>query len=266
MSVERYELRRMPLARGVMGEVWLGRDRATGRDVAVKFPRVPAGADRAELTRWFRDEARITAGLRHPGTPEVYAVGVEAGRPYLVLEYLPGGSVSDLIAAHRRLPVARAAAIAVRACESLAAVHDAGLVHRDVKPANLMRRPDGGIALIDFGLAAPAGTSACWPGGVSGTPGYVAPEDSPGAACDPRGDLYAVGCTLHEMLTGRRPGSPGGPHRNIPAELAATLGDLLAPDPADRPASARAVVTALSPLVTQDTGAFPGRLPLPVAA
>ena len=264
MSNERYELRRMPLARGVMGEVWQGRDRVTGRDVAVKFPRASPGVDRAELARWFRHEARITASLRHPGLPAIYAVGVEAARPYLVMGYLPGSSVSDVLAAHGRLPAARAAAIAVQACSVLAAVHDAGLVHRDVEPANLMLRPDGRATLIDFGLAVSAGTRGEWPVGVSGTPTYVAPEEALGSASGPRGDLYALGRTLHEMLTGRRPesGRDNAP-RDVPQALAATLRDLQAPDPADRPASAREVGAALLPLVAEGTGAsgVPPRLP-----
>lgn len=267
MSVERYELRRMPLARGVMGEVWQGRDRVSGRDVAVKLPRAAPGTDRAELTRWFRREARITGCLRHPGVPEVYASGVEDGRPYLVMRYFPGGSVSDLLAARGRLPAAWAAAIAAQACEVLAAVHDAGLVHRDVKPANLMLRPDGGVTLIDFGLAVSAGTRGEWPSGVSGTPAYLASEEALGSASGPRGDLYALGRTLHEMLTGRRRGSGrDDAPRDLPRALAATLRDLQAPDPADRPACAREVRAALSPLVTEVTGASAIPAALPAAA
>lgn len=246
MSNARYELRRMPLARGVLGEVWQGRDRCTGRDVAVKFPRTPAGAERDEIVRWFHHETAILASLRHPGVPEMLGAGVNRGRPYLVMELVPGCTASDLVARHGAVSACTAAAIAVQVCEVLAAVHERSLVHRDIELANLMVRPDGAVRLLDFGLASALGSDS-WPWGVPGTPVHRAPEQP---FSSPRGDLYALGCTLHEMLTGSRAGrefEEFAAFPRVPAGLAEVLRALLAPDPRDRPASAFETRHALLP-------------------
>src|SRR5690606_27432709 len=149
----RYELEELPLARGGMGEVWAGRDVRLEREVAVKFVRFPPGQRDEELIRRFVRESRITARLEHPGVPAVYDVGTHEGRPYLVLQRIRGISVADLNAEYAPLPIGWAVAIAAQVCSVLAAAHAASLVHRDLKPSNLMLDRDGGIKVLDFGLA-----------------------------------------------------------------------------------------------------------------
>jgi serine/threonine protein kinase len=150
----RYEMNPLPVAGGTMGQVWFGRDTVLDREVAVKFVRFGVGGRDEELVRRFRREARITARLEHPGVPAVYDCGEQNGRPYLVLQRIRGVSVADLIAEHGGpLPFGWAAAIAAQVCAVLAAAHRAGLVHRDLKPGNLMLEPDGTVKVLDFGLA-----------------------------------------------------------------------------------------------------------------
>src|SRR5438067_10284611 len=153
MSNGRYELERLPLARGGMGEVWVGHDAKLDREVAVKFVRFQEGAPKGELIRRFVRESRITARLQHPGVPAVFDVGTEDGRPYLVMQRVRGMTVSDLLAQHERLSVGWAAAIAAQVCSVLVAAHEASLVHRDLKPANIMLEPEGTVKVLDFGLA-----------------------------------------------------------------------------------------------------------------
>lgn len=238
MSNERYELRRMPLARGVMGEVWQGRDLRRHRDVAVKFPRVPAGADRDEMVRCFRSEVHAMASVRHPGVPTVFDSGTDNGRPYLVMRLVRGRSLSDVLAEEGRLPACRVADIGARVCAALAAVHDAGLVHGDVKPANLMLEPDGTVVLVDFGLATVEGRPLIVPQHVPDLPPLKAPELEFGADATRAGDLYALGRTLRELLTDRSTGSAA--QGDVPAAFAAALDGLSAADPRARPASAAA--------------------------
>mgnify|MGYP000380349427 CR=1 FL=1 len=152
LSEGRYELEQM-IARGGMGEVWLGRDVKLEREVAVKFIRFPDLEPDPELVKRFFREARITARLQHPGVPAVFDVGSHDGRPFLVMQRVGGISVADLVAEQGQLPVGWAAAIAAQTCAVLSVAHRAPLVHRDLKPNNLMVEPDGGVKVLDFGLA-----------------------------------------------------------------------------------------------------------------
>lgn len=281
---DRYELQRLPVARGGMGEVWAGRDTKLDRKVAVKFIRFPDGVPDDELIRRFVRESRITARLRHPGVPAVFDVGTDDGRPYLVMEYVHGLSISELLARHERLPIGWCAAIAAQTCAVLAVAHQASLIHRDLKPSNLMLEPDGTVKVLDFGLAVGldlADMSQITRAGQNiGTPAYMAPEQVLAAMSCPQTDLYALGCTLHEMLTGRQLFSGATPYSvmrqqvdgvpdsardirpEIPVELDALLCMLLAKKPEDRPNSALMTYDLLLPFVAS-VGPLPGVLASP---
>lgn len=270
--VGRYELEQ-PLARGGMGEVWVGRDIKLDREIAVKFIRFPDGKPDEELVRRFVRESRITARLQHPGVPAVFDVGTHEGRPFLVMQRIGGISVSDLIAEHERLPLGWAAAIAAQTCAVLTVAHQASLVHRDLKPANLMLEPDGTIKVLDFGLAValdlPDMSQITRSGQTIGTPAYMAPEQVMAAMSGPQSDLYTLGCTLHEMLTGRqlfsgstayavmnkqvdqRPRSVRQLRQDVPAGLDLLVSELLEKKPEDRPASAQVVYERLLPYVKE---------------
>lgn len=265
----RYELDEHPLARGGMGEVWTGRDKRLEREIAVKFVRFPDGDSGKDLTLRFVRESRIAARLEHPGVPAVYDAGSHEGRPYLVMQRIRGISVADLIAEHAHLPIAWAAAIAAQVCSVLTAAHGAALVHRDLKPSNLMLDQDGAVKVLDFGLAVALDgadvSRLTHTGQTLGTPPYMAPEQIMGKSGTPQTDLYGLGCTLHDMLTGRPPFTgpnhymvmnrqvrerPAGvrSHRpEVPAELELLVDALLEKDPKDRPADAQAVYQRLLP-------------------
>jgi len=265
----RYELDPFPVGRGGMGEVWFGRDRTLDRDVAVKFLRFPDGDRDDELVRRFLRESRITARLEHPGVPAVYDVGTHEGRPYLVMQRVNGISVADLIAEQGPLPIGWAAAIAAQTCAVLTAAHRASLVHRDLKPVNLLLQPDGAVKVLDFGLAVGADLAdfsrITRTGQSFGTPAYMAPEQILSATSSPRTDLYALGCTLHEMLTGTPPFRGASAYAvmsqqvdeaprpvqalrpDVPDEVAALLDALLQKEPARRPPDAASVYDTLLP-------------------
>jgi eukaryotic-like serine/threonine-protein kinase len=278
----RYELDELPLARGGMGEVWTGRDVRLEREVAVKFIRFPDDQPDQELVRRFVRESRITARLEHPGVPAVYDVGTHDGRPYLVMQRIRGVSVADLNAEHAPLPVGWAAAVAAQVCSVLSVAHQASLVHRDLKPGNLMLDRDGGIKVLDFGLAVALDladhSQITRTGQALGTPAYMAPEQIMASMSGPRTDLYALGCTVYEMLCGQTPfqGStayavmsqqvddPPRPVRHlrpeVPEALERLVLSLLAKAPDDRPGSADVVYERLLPFV-DELGPLPGVLP-----
>ncbi|MFG3604353.1 serine/threonine-protein kinase [Micromonospora chersina] len=287
LSNGRYELDRFPLARGGMGEVWLGRDTKLDREIAVKFIRFPDGTRDDEHIRRFVRESRITARLEHPGVPAVYDVGVDDGRPFLVMQRIRGISIADLVAEQGALPIGWAAAIAAQVCAVLGAAHHASLVHRDLKPSNLMLEPDGRVRVLDFGLAV-APTLADFSkithtGQPLGTPAYMAPEQVEANLSSPATDLYALGCTLHEMLSGEhlftgstsysvmskqvkeQPPSLRSLRPEVPPGLERLVLDLLEKKPQSRPASAEVVYDRLLPFAT-DLGPLPGALGSPSAA
>lgn len=277
---DRYELDEFPIGKGGMGEVWGGRDITLGRAVAVKFirPRTDTGSD--DLVRRFEREARITARLVHPGVPAVYDFGVHEGRSFLVMQRVDGATVADVIAEQDGpLPVGWAAAIAAQTCAVLSVAHRASLVHRDLKPNNLMLEHDGGVKVLDFGLAVALDLSdfsrITQTGESLGTLPYMAPEQIEAAQSDPRTDLYALGCTLYEMLTGEQLFTGATPYAvirsqldgwsrpfrmsraDIPAPLVDLLRDLLRRDPAERPENADVVYERILPFAT-DLGPLPG--------
>ena len=150
----RYELDPLPVPGGAMGQVWFGRDTTLDREIAVKFIRFADDRRDDELVRRFRRESGITARLEHPGVPAVYDCGEENGRPFLIMQRMRGINLADLLAEQGGpLPIGWAAAIAAQICSVLCAAHEAKLVPRDLKPANLMLEPNGAVKVLDFGLA-----------------------------------------------------------------------------------------------------------------
>ena len=239
------------LGRGGMGVVYLAEDLKLGRQVALKvFP--PQFEMDGERLRRLQREARLAAGLNHPNVVTVYEIGVWQGRPFIAAEFVEGETLADCIA-RGRLPEAQAASIGMQILAALAAAHNAGIVHRDLKPANIMVRADGTVKVLDFGLArfvsVPGGEEMATLtqtalGCILGTPAYMSPEQWEGKPADARSDIFAFGCILHEMLTGRRPG-PQRERLQRPA-LDKILGRCLAPLPDERWQSAATLQAELA--------------------
>jgi len=201
-----------------MGEVYRARDTTLGRDVAIKVLPPALSADPDRLARLAR-EARILARLNHAAIATVHGFHEDAGVHFLVMELAPGSSLEEHIAATAALDVDEALRIAAQIAAALEAAHAAGIVHRDLKPANVMVTPEGGVKVLDFGLAkgladgeesasdlsaSPTMAAATHAGVILGTAAYMSPEQARGQAVDGRTDIWAFGCVLYEMLTGRK--------------------------------------------------------------
>jgi len=233
-----------------MGEVWEGEDEVLQRRVAVKLVRSDRLDDPAALAR-FEREAQTAARLVHPGVATVYDYGTSDGGVFLVMELLEGETMAERL---RRGPMApdEAAEAIAQVAEALRAAHAVGVVHRDVKPSNVMLTRTG-ARLMDFGIASGLGDSMTATGLVLGTPSYLAPERVRGEGAGPEADVYALGALLYEALTGRRafegatpaevamthlhqePPDPAAIDPAVPTDLAALCRDALAKDPAARP-------------------------------
>ncbi|MFJ1596556.1 protein kinase [Streptomyces sp. NPDC088261] len=242
------------LGRGGMGEVWRARDEVLGRPVAVKLLR-QRDADAAALAR-FELEGRTAARLSHPNVVTVYDSGTEADRGYLVMELVEGHSLAEELRVNGPTPPATAARIGSQVAAGLAAAHHEGVVHRDVKPANLLLASDGTVKIGDFGIARFADhstTELTMNGQVIGTSAYLAPERALGRPAGPAADMYGLGCVLYELLTSRPPFHADTPavmvYRHVeaipeppshqgpplPGELDEFVLRLLTKDPAGRP-------------------------------
>ncbi len=203
------------LGEGGMAEVWKARDTRLGRDVALKLLPEEWARDPERLGR-FRDEARALAALNHPNIVTIHAIEVHEGRPFLAMEWIPGRTLDELIP-DGGLPPRDLFDFAIPVCDALASAHAHGVVHRDLKPRNVMVTPERLVKLLDFGLARVRPASprrdpdevttevSGDPAGLSGTGPYLAPEQIRGDAADARSDLFSLGVMLFEMAAGRRP-------------------------------------------------------------
>lgn len=249
------------MGRGGMGEVWEAHDRVLHRAVAVKVCRIDAEDDSVAAAR-FRREVTAAARLSHPHVVSVYDAGIAAGQAFLVMELLPGPSVEQLVGREGPLEVEQALSLARQAAQGLAAVHATGVVHRDVKPSNLLLDRGGRVKIVDFGIAAltesTSGITAT--DTVVGSAPYLSPEQASGRPATEASDHYALGCVLMTMLTGRPPfagehplavlrqhlddvpPAPSQRRPGIPADVDALVASLLSKDPARR----REGVAALS--------------------
>jgi serine/threonine protein kinase len=194
------------IASGGMGDVWRCVDDVLGRTVAVKIL-LPSLLEEPGFTERFRVEARTMATINHPGVVDIYDYGSDphAGA-YLVMEYVEGDALSRTLARVGRLTPARTMALVAQAADALHAAHEIGVVHRDVKPGNLLVRPNGTLVLTDFGIARSAGAAQLTQAGsVLGTASYISPEQAMGEQATRLSDIYALGVVAYQCLAGRRP-------------------------------------------------------------
>jgi serine/threonine-protein kinase len=225
-----------------MATVDLAHDVELDRPVALKWLAENL-ARNEDLRRRFVREARLAARLSHPNVVRVFDVGEDDGRPFIAMEYVEGETLAELVARRGRVSPAEAAELGVQMCSGLAAAHAAGLVHRDVKPQNLLLGTDGVLKLGDFGIAVGnEGTRLTLAGTVLGTAGYLAPEQARGERVTAAADVYAVGSVLYELLTGE-PSRTAGSLTELGSEDGVAPPDLLARAP-DAPAGLVAAVTA----------------------
>jgi hypothetical protein len=265
--VGRYRLDR-PVGAGGMGYVWAAHDMVLGRNVAIKAQELGAYGDNGWLER-FQREAQSAAGLQHPNVVTIFDSGTEGGTAFLVMELLPGPNMEAYVAERGPLPEQEVIALTKGVAAGLAAAHAAGVVHRDIKPANLMFDARGTLKIVDFGIAHLAHTAATRltaTNTVIGSASYLSPEQVQGHQADERSDLYALGCVMTTMLTGRPPFEGEHPwavmhqHVSVPPPrigdrrpgicptLEALVAEMLSKTPQDRPRSASAVLDRLGDL------------------
>ncbi len=201
------------LGRGAMGMVYLGHDTAIDRQVAIKtiHRRLLRGDDSAEWLERFRREVRAAGRCLHPNIVTVFEYGEEADAPYIVMEYVQGRELRDYLKDRQPMPLRNVVAIILQVLQALGHAHAHGVVHRDIKPGNIILLTDGQVKVTDFGIARLELSGSLTQVGMAvGTPGYMAPEQFSGQELDRRADLYAAGVVLFEMLTGVRPFSGRG--------------------------------------------------------
>ncbi|MEV5409328.1 serine/threonine-protein kinase [Thermopolyspora sp. NPDC052614] len=209
LLVGRYRLH-SPLGQGGMGTVWRATDELLHQDVAIKEVRLPPELDeseRAELRERMLREARAAARLRsHPSIVTVLDVVVDDGRPWIIMELVRARSLHQMIREHGPMPAPQVARIGLSLLDALSAAHRAGILHRDVKPSNVLITPEGGVVLTDFGIASLSGDATLThTGGLTGSPGFIAPERLRGEGDRPESDLWSLGATLYTAVEGRAP-------------------------------------------------------------
>ncbi|MBU1586813.1 MAG: protein kinase [Actinobacteria bacterium] len=264
------------VAIGGMGEVWQATDLVIGRTVAIKILKDEYLGDPGFLER-FRAEARHAALVNHEGIANVFDYGEEDGSAYLVMELVPGEALSAVLERERQLPPDRVLDIVAQTAMALQAAHAAGLVHRDIKPGNLLITPDGRVKITDFGIARIADqVPLTATGQVMGTVQYLSPEQASGHPASPTTDIYSLGIVAYEALAGRRPFTGESQVaiamaqiNETPPELASTIPEpvrnlvyaCIAKNPADRPASAAHLARAAQALRRGDVEAAAAAVP-----
>ncbi len=262
-KISHFELETL-LGEGAMGRVYRARDTVLDRPVAIKLLSARTLGDASFLER-FRREARLAAQLNHPNIATIYAFGEEGGEAYIAMEFVEGEDLGERLKRDGPLPVADVRRFGRQAASALAAAHARGIVHRDIKPPNLMITPQGDIKVMDFGVARRSGdTELTMAGALVGTANIMAPETIEGREPTPASDLFSLGCVLYECLAGQ-PAFPGRELMTVlnhvvnreptpveqfrpdtPPELAALIAGLLRKDPVARTGPAREVERALS--------------------
>jgi predicted Ser/Thr protein kinase len=251
--IGRYEVAGV-LGHGGMGKVLRGRDPETLSSVAIKVMAAEISED-PEAPARFEREAKSLAVVDHPHVARVLDYGVlDDGAPYLVMEFVDGPSLADLIRSRVEMPYSRVARLLVEAAEGLHGAFKQKIVHRDIKPANLMLDPDGQLKIVDFGLAKHLfdNTFKTADGTVLGTPRYMSPEQSRGQTADHRSDMYSLGCSFYHLLTGQSPFEADSPmalmlmhiqkpltpvyviNPEVPGDMAEAIHRMMAKDPSDR--------------------------------
>jgi eukaryotic-like serine/threonine-protein kinase len=225
---------------GGMGEVWRGTDEVLGRTVAVKIM-LPALMDEPGFDKRFLTEARTMAKLKHPGVVDIYDYSSDSGSStaFLVMEYVDGDPLSRTLSRVGRLTAGRTMALIAQAADALEVAHAAGIVHRDVKPGNLMVRANGTLVLTDFGISrSELASQLTGTGTVLGTASYISPEQAAGQVATAASDMYALGVVAYQCLAGRRPFEGENP-----LEIAMKhVRDPAPPLPADIPPAVREIV------------------------
>ena len=248
------------IAAGGMGEVWAATDTILGRTVAVKLL-IPALSEQSGFLERFRAEARCSAALHHANITTVFDYGEDAGSAYLVMELVSGQPLSRVISECAPMSAPATASILIQAANALEAAHQGGIVHRDVKPANILITPDGTAKLTDFGISRLVNTAPLTQTGqILGTAQYLSPEQAMGQSATASSDIYALGVIGHEMLTGQPPfnadtlvatavahlNQPPPPlPETVPVGIRNVIIAALAKNPADRPATAADMAHAL---------------------
>jgi len=271
----RYELDSR-IAIGGMGEVWEATDHVIGRTVAIKILKDEYMGDPGFLER-FRAEARHAALVNHEGIASVFDYGEENGSAFLVMELVPGEALSTILEREGSLPVDKTLDIVAQTSMALQAAHAAGLVHRDIKPGNLLITPDGRVKITDFGIARIADqVPLTATGQVMGTVQYLSPEQASGHPASPATDIYSLGIVAYECLTGKRPFTgesqvaiamaqineqPPPLPATIPAPVQNLVMAMIAKKPEERPATASAVARAASALRRGDVAAAAAAVP-----
>lgn len=267
----RYRLDQV-LGQGGMATIFRATDHKLGREVAIKVLRPEFGAD-AQFVERFRHEAQAAASLSHPNIVQVYDYGTDPAGPYIVMEQVSGGDLSVVLGERGALPPTAVARTGQQVADALAAAHARGLVHRDIKPGNILLSPDGRVQVADFGIAQAAARSPVTVTGITlGSVLYFSPEQARGDPATSASDIYSLGLVMYEMLTGQRAFSGDSPaavavarlsgavpspmavRADLPSALDAIVRWCLTTDAAARP-SASALSAALARFITDPTGA-----------
>ncbi len=276
-TIGRYQVEAV-LGRGAMGVIYRALDPALGREVAIKLIRADLldGEERTEFLARFNQEARAAARCAHPNIVIIHDFALHDGNPFLAMEYVAGETLATALRRERRFAPDRAVAMVTQVLDALGAAHTMGIVHRDVKPANIMLLPDLRVKVTDFGIARMENASLTQTGAVLGTPSYMSPEQCRGERVDGRSDLFSAGALLFELLSGDRPFpgrtftaivqalmdpapfEPGSRADGLPPSLVAIVRRALAKRAADRFPTAGAMAAALRGLPDPVLAEVPG--------
>ena len=259
---DRYELTRR-IGRGGMADVFLGRDRLLDRQVAIKVL-FPEFATDPNFVERFRREAQAAANLSHPNIVNVYDWGRHSGTYYICMEYVEGRTLAEILRTNGHVTAKQAAEIASEVAAALGFAHEAGLVHRDVKPANILIGSNGQVKVADFGIAramnAPTESNLTQAGAVMGTATYFSPEQAQGAQPDPRSDLYSLGVVMYEMVAGRPPFTGREPGRASPTSRSTTIRNRSINSSSTSPAPTRRSSPSCSPRIPRSATRAPTAL------